>query len=69
MLRTAKNVERISIQLASTHLLMHDFKVLLDCSITADQAFPLATKSSLPKAPIMFLHSFSYHQSLRGPLY
>ena len=42
-LRAAKDVEQISVQLTSTRLLMHDLKVLLDCSITADQALTLAT--------------------------
>jgi hypothetical protein len=32
---------------------MHDLKVLLDSSITAEQEVTLATMSSLPKAPIM----------------
>ena len=58
----------ISILLTPTRLLMQDLKVLLGCSITADQARTPSTISSLPKAPIMLQYSYIYARRQRSVL-
>lgn len=44
---------------------MRNLKMLIDCSITADQELTLATMSSLPKAPIMLPYSYIPSHAVR----